>query len=284
MPAMNRSIALVARGAILVVGIVLMLVPGCRRGGTGAPTTQQGQHRAEVLVLCGGSMRAPIEELVEKYGAVCGDLVRVSYGDSADLCSQVQSGGKGDIFVCHDPFMDWAAKQGRIREWKPVGRLALVLVAPKDGTKGIQGVADLAKGGLRIGVGDMTYSTSGFIVKGMLRNHPDGEAIRKNIRFETRSHRELVEAVVMGNLDAALTWNLVAHLYADRLNVFALPEQYIDEVSSAPDQPSNLRNIKISVGILSMAGDGEPVRRFYEFLTKEGPAVFRAHNAAPLRE
>lgn len=234
-----------------------------------------------VLVLCGGSMRAPLEEIVERYKAVSSDAVVVSYGDSGVLCAQIKDTSRGDIFICHDPFMEWAAKQGLIAAWTAVGRLEVATVVPKGNPKNIHTLEDLARPGLRLGVGNQHYSTAGVIVRHMLDKLPFGQAVRANIRSETKGHQERCQDVAEGHLDAGIVWSAVARLFVDQVDIIPIPKNYIDAISSATYGVSDLKNVKVTVGITATAKDKERARRFYEFATKDCADVWAKHGFTP---
>jgi len=240
------------------------------------------KRRNEILVLCGGSMRAAMEEVIGRYKSAYDDEVLVSYGGSGELCAQIEKTRTGDIFVCHDPFMPWAAEHGLVDTWSTVAKLDIVIIVPKGNPKGVRGLEDLAMPGLRLGIGDRTYSTSGVIVNTMLQKLDYGEAILKNVRLETKGHQQRCADVAMGTLDASIVWNAVAHLFRDRLEVIPIPKNYIDAVTSATYDKSDLRNVKVTIGITTYAKDKHNVRRFYEFAATRCRDVFEEYGFTPV--
>lgn len=247
-------------------------------------TLVPGRDENEVIVLCGSSMRAALEDIIEKYKKVSDDNVLATYGGSGILCAQIQNTGKGHVFICHDPFMPWADKNGLIDEWATVGRLDVVIIVAKGNPKNILSLEDLAKPGLRIGLGDHRYSTSGVIAKQILEKLDNGEAILKNVRTETHGHQQLCTDVALGTLDASIVWGAVAGLFADRLEIIPIPREYIDAVTSATFGVTDLRNIKVTVGLTSVAAKRKSARRFYEFVARECADVFAKHGFAPVVE
>ena len=235
------------------------------------------KRQSEVLVLCGGSMRAALEDAIDRYKESHDVDVLASYGGSGDLCAQIQRTQKGDIYVCHDPFMPWAADQGLNDAWTTVGSLEVVIIVPRGNPKGIEGLEDLTTPGLRLGIGDRTYSTSGQIVKNILSNVEYGEEILKNVRLETKGHQQRCNDVAMGTLDAAIVWSAVAGLFADRLDVISIPKTHIDAVTSATYKESDLRDVKVTVGVTTYAKDKPGVREFYDFVTAACKDIFEEH-------
>lgn len=260
-----------ARAVLIIIGVVAIIVA------MGLLLKGGGKREQEILVLSGGSMRAAMEEIIKQYGEISDDKVLASYGGSGELCAQIQQTQKGDIYVCHDPFIPWAKGQGLIDTWATVGYLDVAIVVPKGNPKGITGIKDLAKPGIRLGIGNQTYSTSGVIVKHMLQKLEYGDAILKNVRTETKGHQQRCTDVAMGALDAGIVWSAVAYLFRDKLETIPIPKKYVDAITSATYQQSDLKNVKVTIGIISYAREKEPVRRFYEFATTQGRDVFEKY-------
>lgn len=263
-------------GLELAIVVVLLCGAGCRRESTAVATRDN-----EVLVLCGGSMRAVLEELKARYEALSDDRILTTYGGSGELCAQIQQTARGDLYLCHDPFMPWAAKQKLVADWERVATLNIVGIVPQDNPKQLKRLEDLARPGVRLGIGDRTYSTSGQIVKHILASHPRGEAILENVRMETKGHQQRCNDVTMGTLDAALVWDAVAHQYKDRLLTFPVPTDGLDAITSATYQQSDLSDVGVTLGIIAGAADRDAARRFYDFVLKEGAEVFKEGGFGP---
>lgn len=235
----------------------------------------------DVLVLCGGSMRTAMDEIAANYREKSPDRILMTYGGSGDMIAQLQQTQRGDILVCHDPFMPWAAERGMIDEWAAVAEMEAVIVVPRDNPKAIAGLEDLARPGVRLGSGDRVYSTAGYIVTSIITNAPFGPALEANIIAESKGHSERCAEVAMGALDAGIVWNGVAHAFRDRLLSIPIPKTYIDSVTSATYQSSDLRHVQITVGVTSHARERAAARRFYEFVLASRD-VFVKHGFSPI--
>ena len=265
---LRAKLILIAVVIVIVAGLVLLRPPAHESGG------------GSIIVLCGGSMRGPVEEIVERYKAVSEDAILTTYGDSGELCAQIKDTGRCDVFVCHDPFMEWAAKQELIGTWAAVGELELAAVVPKGNPLNIHTLEDLTRPGLRLGVGNLQYSTSGVIIKHLLDTLPFGQAIRKNIRTETKGHQERCVDVAEKHLDAALAWSAVAKMFQDKVDVIPVPKEHLDAISSATFGVSDLKHVKVTVGVTTTAREKEAVYRFYAFATESCGDIWKKHGFA----
>jgi molybdate transport system substrate-binding protein len=248
----NKLIGIVLVLAVAVSAILLAAWP-------------KGKRPGETLILCGGTMRAAMEEVVVRYQKVSSDPVKVTYGDSSEVCVQLQQTRQGDLVVCHDPFMAWGSDQGLIQTSAPVALLDIVLVVPKDNPKNIKELKDLAKPGLRIGAGNPKYSTAGEILDFMLGRLDYGPDIKKNIILETRTHQPICTDVAQGTLDAGIVWNSVARLSGQKLDIYPIPKDGVGPIN-LPERPqADLRKVYVRVGLTKNAGDNPAARRFYDF-------------------
>jgi molybdate transport system substrate-binding protein len=262
---------------------ILVALTACKKetGGDAEAKTKKGE---EVIVLCGGSMRAVLEELKARYEKISDDKIMTTYGGSGELCVQIENSGKGDLYLCHDPFMPWAHKKKMISKWSSVGSLEVVIIVPKGNPKGLKTLKDLAKPGVRLGIGNQDYSTSGQILKCILKQASFGDDILKNVRVETKGHQSRCNDVVMGTLDAAVVWNAVAQLYSEKAEIFPIETKTYDAITSATYDKSELDYTKVTLGIISGSKDRKAVNDFYDFVTTEGPAVFKEFGFSPVRK
>lgn len=235
----------------------------------------------EVLVLCGGSMRSVLEEMKLLYGQESDDTILTTYGGSGELCAQIQNTGRGDLYLCHDPFMPWAADRGLIAEWEELASLAIVVAVPKGNPKSIKGLEDLGRPDLRIGIGNRTYSTSGQIIKHVLASRSYGNKVLENVRVETKGHQQRCNDIVMGTLDAGVIWNAVGYVYKDKLDLIPISMDGIDAITSATYKESDVKHTGVALGIIKGAENRDAVRRFYEFMLKKAPEHFQTRGFSP---
>ncbi|OGV69475.1 MAG: hypothetical protein A2283_06525 [Lentisphaerae bacterium RIFOXYA12_FULL_48_11] len=266
----NKIILLSAVMVVMVSAIAFSLRP-------------RGKQPGEILILCGGSMRAAIDQVVAEYRKVSTDSVLVSYGDSSEFTVQLQRTQKGDILVCHDPFMPWAMELGLIEQSANVARVDIVIVVPKDNPKGIRELKDLGQAGLRLGLSDPKYSTAGQIEAEILGKVDYGPAVLKNVKLETRGHQALCTDVQIGALDAAIVWNAVAGQWTNSLLVIPVPKDNIPALHLEPFKKCDMRNINVAIGITRYAEGNERVKRFYDFaITRKD--IFTRLGFAPVKE
>ena len=219
------------------------------------------QADREIIVHCGNSMRPVAERIAREYQDRHGIAVRFNFGGSAELLSAIELGNVGDLYICHDPYADRVDEKGLLRRAVAVGHLAPAIVVPPGNPQGIESLADLARPGLQLGLPDARYSTAGVMIEDALRERDLLDAVRSNIRIETRGHNEIALALTQGHIDVGMAWNFVAALYGDRLDI----------VSPGIEFPE----IRVTVCLLEHARDIEAAELFMALAESPwGRAVF----------
>lgn len=224
--------------------------------------TSCGPKEPALLILCGSSFRPPAEKLVEMYRGRTGTTVELSFAGSEDLLPVVKIGKEGDIFVTHDPYLDYTREAGALLEGVEVGSLSPVLVVSKTNPADVKTMEDLAKPGLKVALPDPKYSTCGEMLVRLL----DKKGIRAAVEANAdgaffRSHGDTAKALQLGHRQAGVMWNGTAHTFLEHLTIVPTPYEYD-------------MTVRVHVMGLSYTKRAEAVKTFLEFIRAEGPKVF----------
>ena len=92
--------------------------------------------------------------------------------------------------------------------------------------KGIHSLADLAKPGLKIGIGDPRFSTCGELFVNVLKKKGLHESVLTNVVLQARTHSEVANGLILGPLDAVIVWNFIIGLYPGKLEVVPTGSEY----------------------------------------------------------
>ena len=189
--------------------------------------------RAEALHLyCGAGLRQPVDILVADFQKETGLKVNVEYGGSGQLLTRAKATGLGDVFLSGSAFyVDKLAEAGQVTSVKPV-----VLHTPVVGVNikragDIKTFADLAKPGVRIGLGDPKAMALGRTAEQILDKSGIKEAILKNVATRAATVKQLTLYVVQGDVDAGIIARADAFQNKDKLAVLDIdPSWYTPEV------------------------------------------------------
>ncbi len=255
------------RRPVQFIALLSVLVSGCKESKKSESTretqeTPGKESKQELLVLCGGSFRPPMEKLAEAFEKKTGAKVYLSFGQSEDLLPQVKIGKTGDVFVTHDPYLDYTKEAGALLRAEQVGFVSPVLMVRKGNPASVKSIEDLARPGVRVALPDPEFSTCGEMLFALLKKKGIKEAVVKNAGNAVfRSHSQTGNALKLGTRDAGVMWNGIAHNFLDAIEIVPTPYEY-DKV------------IRVWVMGLSYSKKKQLVERFLDFCRSDGKMVF----------
>jgi molybdate transport system substrate-binding protein len=220
-----------------------------------------------LYVYAGAALMPALHELIQAFTAKTGTTVETDYGGSGMLISRLRLARRGDIFMPGDIwYVETAEKEGLVSSKTTICWFVPVILVPKGNPKGIRGLADLAKPGVRLGLGNPDACTVGKTCQEIFaKNRMDKAAIEKNIVFSSVTVNELGLQIKAGKLDATIVWDAIAAMYADCGEVIAIPpaENIVSQVSAA---------------VLKSSADPARAEEFVKFIkSMEGQATLRKH-------
>ncbi len=210
----------------------------------------------EVIVHCGNSMRLVMEHIAAEFQRRYGIAVIFNYGGSAELLPLIEFGGRGDLYVCHDPYAEILAEKNLLVDYAVVGELKPVILVERGNPGKVTDLADLGRDGLRFATVDSRYATAGKMLHEVLDREPWGENVRNNIAIEARGHSDAVVSLLTGHVDAAVVWSFLAPLYAGRL----------EQVETGVDFTDRIR---VTLCRLATSENTEEARKFKEFAVSD---------------
>lgn len=249
----------------LLAMLAAVLLAGCRGEQQPAVQPPGGQQPGEqtLQVLCGGSFQPPLQKLEEMFEAETGHQVELVIGQSEDHLPKVRTKAAGDVFVSHDPYIDYTEQAGAMLRWVQVGYVSPVLVVKKGSDLHIRSIEDLARPGLRVVLPNPEYSTCGEMVFELLEKKGIKDAVLANVgNAQVRSHAEVATAIKLGHCDAGIMWNGVAHNWLDAIEIVPTPYEYDQE-------------IRVGVMGLSYSEKRELIEELLKFVEQHGEEVFR---------
>lgn len=229
-----------------------------------------GALAQELHAYVGAGLRPPVDALIEAFRKETGIAVRAEYGGSGQLLARFEETGKGDLFIPGTSFYtDKLAEKGALDRVTLLVVHGPVLAVAKDKAGAITSVADLAKPGVRLGLGDPQAMALGRTAEQILDASGQGEAIRRNVTVRAATVKQLALYVMDGNVDAAIIGAAEAAQNPDRFAVVAIPTAWF-QAEYAP------------VAVLKTSAQPEAARRFADFLASDaGLAVFKGFGFPP---
>ena len=138
---MRTTLLLLSVLAGLLVGVALF-----QRGPTRTTHTP-------ITVYCAAGLKKPVEAIAEQYRRETGTEVRLQYGPTGALLSNIRVAKTGDLFIAADDgSVADARKFDVIREVLPLVRQHPVIAVRKGNPKNIHAIADLLREDVRLAV------------------------------------------------------------------------------------------------------------------------------------
>ncbi len=167
--------------------------------------------KPEITFFAGAVNRRAVEKTLEQFQQREGVVVNTIYNGCGILTGQMrtirQKDGAGfpDAYMaCDRYYLD------NVEEWFQddinVSTAAIVIVVPEGNPKGIKSLADLAKPGLRVAVGQPQQCTIGALTRMMLESEGLCDDVMENVVTQTTSSSLLVPAVTTQSVDAAIAY------------------------------------------------------------------------------
>jgi len=240
-----------------------------------------------LVCYVGGTMRPVMEELARRYEAETGQPVQFDFGDSGALLIKIEQAKRGDLYVCHDPFAGGAQAKGLAEQVWTMASLTPTIAVTKGNPKGIKGLRDLAQPGLRIGLTDEKYSTLGHLNPVMFDKAGLRKEIEANVVTRTRMGGEVANAVALGNLDATIVWDAVAHLRREKLDAVPIEPAFllqpgVDAVTTPTFGVIDMGCIKVTIATLKCSKQPEAAAAFAKYVASpKAGEVFAAFGFSP---
>ncbi|MDT7897341.1 MAG: molybdate ABC transporter substrate-binding protein [Armatimonadota bacterium] len=223
--------------------------------------------RTPLFIYAGAAFRPPLEEMGREFERRYGIPVRFNFTGSNCLLAQIILSRQGDLFLPGEAFyVQQAEKRGYVLKSEVIGYFIPVILVRKGNPKGIRSLADLAKPGVKVGLGDPKACAIGEIGEAILRKNGLTKAVHKNVVLRAMTAPELANALRLGGIDACLNWDAIANYPWVRPAVEVIPIPPEGNVITANP-----------LAILKTTHNKAAAEKFLQFALTEGQAILRRH-------
>lgn len=239
---------------------LMVLLMGCIMAG--CVMSHENSGGQTLVVCCGAGLMKPMNELVKEFENETGCKVTVHYGGSGELYAILATRGC-DVFIPGSYYyVERAAREGYIIEYVNVTKHIPVIAVPRGNPAGIHTLADLAKPGVRVAIGDPKACAIGRVAVKMLKKDGLWDEVKKNIVVEAPTVNQLLVYVATRQVDCAVIW-------AD-LATWAQAKGKI-EVVKIPAKQNLIKTIPVSVTVYAKKdGHLKQAEEFEKFVTSPG--------------
>ena len=193
-------------GKILVVAIgIIVALQLLNVGCTGESKKAEQEQAKSIMVGAGAGLKSALDPVAKVFTEKTGIKVEYSYLCSAMVLTNMQLTKTGDILVPGSQYyMDLAIQKGVIDPETvfTAGYMIPCIGVQKGNPKNITCLEDLARPGLKLGVGEPDALAVGRLTLKMLKKQGLYEDVMKNVLLTAGSATKLAMLLAMGNLDA----------------------------------------------------------------------------------
>jgi molybdate transport system substrate-binding protein len=206
---------------MILAGLALMLLfSGCAQG-------QQAEE--SITAFVGSASKPPMEEIGAAFEKETGIKVYFNFSGSGTMLSQMKIAKSGDLYIPGSPdYMVMAERDGVIdpKTVKIVAYLVPAIDVRKGNPKNIQSLSDLAKPGLKLGIGNPETVCVGLYAYELLEYNNLLRDVGKNVVTYAASCDATATLIALKAVDAVIGWEVFASWNPDAIDaVFLKPEQ-----------------------------------------------------------
>jgi molybdate transport system substrate-binding protein len=203
-----------------------------------------------------------MEKISARFEKEKGIEVNTIFGGSGTLLSQIELSRQGEIYLPGSPDYIVIAERKKLLvegSERIVAYLVPAIITPAGNPAGIHSLEDLARPGIRVGLGNPETVCLGLYAVELLEANGLLEKVMKNVATFGGSCSKTANLAAMSKLDAILGWRVFHYWNPDRMAYVAIAPQSIPRISYIPIAiPIHTRDLQLSRSfvefVLSPAG------------------------------
>jgi molybdate transport system substrate-binding protein len=234
---------------------------------TANPTSSVSLFNKEINVFAGSASKPPLDEAAKLFEKQTGAKVYLTYGGSGTVLSQMVLSKSGDVYIPGSP--DYLLKSERDKVTDPnTSQIIAYLLPAIDVQKGnpmnIRSISDLAKPGIKVGIGNPNTVCVGLYAIEILDKNQLLTDVYKNIVTQASSCDNTATLISLKSVDAVMGWDVFQDWDPNNIERVYLKPNQIPRIAYIPAAISNYSQDKASAGA------------FIDFLvSKTGQDIFK---------
>ncbi len=217
------------------------------------------EEHPEVLLFSGAMLRPGLEAAIRQFEQREGVTVNRVYNGCGILVSQMKGGAQPEAYVsCDVSFMDMVAD--RFLAPALLTENDMVILVKKGNPKNIQGLPDLARSDVAVGLAHSQKSALGELTRRMLKAERLYEQVAVNKKVDSTTGDFLVNQIRAGSLDAVIVY---------RSNAMSAPanlEEHLDLIEIAAQNATAVQPYAIAQN----SKHKQLLRRLFDVVASEG--------------
>jgi molybdate transport system substrate-binding protein len=214
-----------------------------------------------ITVFAAASLTEAFTQIAADFEDQHGTVVRLSFGPSDGLATQIQEGAPADVFAsASSKWMDAVAENPRVVDRLDFARNLLIVITPADNPAGVHSIDDLGRPEIKLVLAAEGVPVGDY-AREMLGNAGIASKALANVVSNEDDVKGVVQKVALGEADAGIVYQTdVTTAVAADVAVVEIP----DDVNVIAVYP-----------IAALAGAPGPARGFVTYVLGPGQAVLR---------
>lgn len=184
------------RAAFLVA--VMLVANACGSEEPAAPDS--------ITVFAAASLTEAFTQIAAIYEDQHGTTVRLSFGPSDGLATQIQEGAPADVFAsASSKWMDAVAENPGVVDRSDFARNLLIVITPADNPAGVHSVGDLGRPGIKLVLAAEGVPVGDY-AREMLANAGVAAEALANVVSNEDDVKGVVQKVALGEADAGIVY------------------------------------------------------------------------------
>lgn len=279
----NKLVKLIA---LMFVGIILFSsLIGCGQSTSTSPSspspsvpTASPAGNKEIMVFAGAASKPPLDEAAEAFKKQTGIQVYCTYGGSGAVLSQMKLSKSGDLYMPGSPDYIVMAERDNIidpKSTKIIAYLIPVISVQHGNPKNIQSLADLAKPGVKVGIGNPEAVCVGLYAIEILDYNHLLVDVYKNIITQAASCDATATLISLKSVDAVMGWDVFHYWAPDNIDTVYLKPEQLPRIAYIPAAISTFAKDRASVGAFIdflASKTGQDIFKKWGYITTEAEA------------
>lgn len=215
---------------------------------------------AELVLYCAAGVKPPVEQIVKMYKEEYSVDVRIQYGGSGTLLSNLSIAKRGDLYIAgDDSYIETAREKGLVAEAIPLATMRPVIAVRRGNPMEVEGINDLSRADLFVGMANPDVAAVGRIAREVLSELGLWDEVANNVKVYKPTVMEVANDIKIGAIHVGIVWDSTVAQYSEL------------EVVSAPALESVTRYV--TVGVLTVTQRSAGALRFARYLSARDRGV-----------
>jgi molybdate transport system substrate-binding protein len=221
----------------------------------------------EISVFAGSASKPALDEAAAVFEKQTGVKVFLTYGGSGTVLSQMELSKSGDLYIPGSP--DFLVKSENKKITDPATTRIVAYLIPAinvqpGNPQNIQSLSDLAKPGIKVGIGNPTTVCVGLYAVEILDRNNLLADVYKNIVTQAASCDNTATLISLKSVDAVMGWSVFQAWDPESIQTVYLKPERISRVAYIP------------AAISTFVKEKEAASAFIDFLVSaDGQNIFR---------